>query len=741
MKSHIILPPKSILNQEIYYFLYSLLKSILIIDLENRFKKNEKIDDYIKKIKCIYNIELTREYSKKNFENIIKFVKSQNTLYAGDILESILISLFCSVMKIPQKETINKYIYYDMLNVKGIDNKEKDKQNEDIVYIQNFINYDKLFPEELKNKNVFFNPHTIDRTDLEYFLVLIYKLKIDTAKNNKKKRFNDMTYTLYNYSKKHSRGKEENNLINNGIIHFENEINTIYENYTNKSNKSNKSNNSKIISYFFFTLFVNYQTTNSRLMNYTKNNKNSNEFARVPFEYNLIGSSMKGYYAPLMISPLRLDGYIEKVSMAENDFREMGMLEMGKALTFNKNIKVINYIKNRLYSHYLYFFHQGIIFFENDSLEEINLYNNFFKDDVDNYLCDILSKFKNLKTINLSTNKLGSGISKFLNKLKSLYRKKQSNLEKLNINKCSLDKSSLYELCELLKSQYCKLKYLYLNLNYINDNYVEPLLKAIKKNKYLKEVYLGRNFIGNSSTDKIGKVISRHHESLDTLYLNQNEIKNNDNLLRIISRTKVIYSKEEDKNNIIIDLDDNNILTNLDLSSNNINMKNKKQLILFNNIIEDTYLSCLDYSVIFEDFDGLKKYNNNLEFKNEKNNLNKKLNIIKEQRNKLFAYIDEMKYIENKYNEFKQYIDIEDLKDVLIEALGDQNMFSVYEDNIESLISVELLKIIGKTEEDLKDEDNYYLVKNLIKYMLLYKVKGGLINQWLKGINKSLIIV
>ena len=42
MKSHLLLPPKSILNQEIYYFLYPLLKSILIIDLKNRYKKNEK---------------------------------------------------------------------------------------------------------------------------------------------------------------------------------------------------------------------------------------------------------------------------------------------------------------------------------------------------------------------------------------------------------------------------------------------------------------------------------------------------------------------------------------------------------------------------------------------------------------------------------------------------------------------------------------------------------------------------
>ena len=120
-----------------------------------------------------------------------------------------------------------------------------------------------------------------------------------------------------------------------------------------------------------------------------------------------------------------------------------------------------------------------------------------------------------------------------------------------------MDTSSLYELCECLKSKYCKLKCLYLNINNINDYTVEPLLNAIKKNNSLKKVYLSRNFIGNSSTDKIGKIISRFHESLEVLYLNQNEIRNNDNLLRITSRTKVVYSKEEDKKTVIIDLDEN----------------------------------------------------------------------------------------------------------------------------------------------------------------------------------------
>ena len=60
-------------------------------------------------------------------------------------------------MKIPQNETINKYIYYNLQNVYGIKNYIKEKQIEAINIIKNFILYDKLFPEELRNKNIFSN--------------------------------------------------------------------------------------------------------------------------------------------------------------------------------------------------------------------------------------------------------------------------------------------------------------------------------------------------------------------------------------------------------------------------------------------------------------------------------------------------------------------------------------------------------------------------------------------------------
>ena len=58
MNSHSIIPPKTIINKTSYLFLYSLLKSIFIIDSDNRIKKNKKLDEIIQKIKDNYNIEL-----------------------------------------------------------------------------------------------------------------------------------------------------------------------------------------------------------------------------------------------------------------------------------------------------------------------------------------------------------------------------------------------------------------------------------------------------------------------------------------------------------------------------------------------------------------------------------------------------------------------------------------------------------------------------------------------------------
>ena len=741
MNSNYIIPQSSIINKDSYLFLYCLLKSIFIKDLENRKEKNGKIEEFLNKIREEYKIDLKREYSKENFENIIKYVKTQNKAYVGEILENILLRLFCSVMNVPQKETINKYIYYNLQNVFGIKNKDKEKQKKEINLIRDFILYDKLYPAELQIREIFYQTsNNAIISTFEYFLILIYQCKLDSVKNrNKKNQFNDISYKLYVYSQNNPYNKEEIKISQNSIIEFDNIINKVHENYKNKKENNSLNSNISIISYFFFTLFVNYQTINSRLIKYSK--KANDKLFLVPYEYNLIGSSMRAIYAPLICSPMRQDNRINIISMTENDLAELGMVEMGKNIVFNPNIKVINYNKNRLYSYYFYYFNKASKIYENYSVEEINLSNNFFKDDIDDYLCDILKKFKNLKALNLSYNRIGSGISKFMNRLKIYYRQNKTKLEKLNLNKCFLDKTSLCELCECLKNKYCKLKYLYLNVNYMNDFCVQPLLDAIKKNNSLIEVYLNKNLIGNSSISNLGKVITRFRNSLKVFYLSQNEIKNNDNLLRIISRTKIVYSNEENQNKALINPLETPSLKNLDLSKNEIIIKNKNQILLLEQIINDTYLSCLDYSQILYNFEYEPPSKKEIQFQNGFQKLIERLNNIKNKRNKLFEYIENIKIFEDKYyNSFKGYIDNKDLNDILVETIKDtQNIISLYEDP-ESLLSYELLEVMGKTEKDLFNEKDNYFIQNLIKYMLLYKVNGGLINQWFKGLNKCLIL-
>ena len=743
MNSNFIIPKSSIINKDSYLFLYCLLKSIFIKDIGNRKEKNDKIEEYLKKIREKYKIDLKREYSKENFENIIKYVKTQNKAYVGEILENILLKLFCSIMKVPQKETINKYIYYNLQNIFGIKNKVKEKQISETNLIRDFILYDKLYPAELQNKEIFYQTsNNVITSTFEYFLILIYQCKLDSVKNrNKKHQFNDISYKLYKYSQNYPYNKEEKRIIQNSIIEFDNIINKVHENYKKKIENNSLNSNISIISYFFFTLFVNYQTINSRLIKYSK--KDNDRLFLVPYEYNVIGSSMKAIYAPLICSPMRQDNRINIISMTENDLAEIGMAEMGKNIIFNQNIKVINYNKNRLYSYYFYYLNQASKIYGNYSIQEINLSNNFFNDDIDDYLCDILKKFKNLKTLNLSCNRIRSGISKFMNRLKLYYRKNKTKLEKLNLNKCFLNKSSLYELCECLKSKYCKLKYLYLNLNYMNDFSAQPLLDAIKKNNSLKEVYLNKNLIGNSSIQNIGKVISRFRNSLEVFYLSQNEIKNNDNLLRIACRTKIIYSNEENKNEILLNHHESPSLINLDLSKNGINIKNTYQILLLEQIINDTYLFCLDYSQILYNFEyeSPSKKGIHSEFQNEILKLIERLNNIKIKRNKLFEYIENNKIFEEKYyDSFKGYIDNKDLNDILVETIKNTpNIFPLYEDT-ESLLSYELLEVMGKTEKDLYNEKDNYFIQNFIKYMLLYKVNGGLINKWFKGLNKCLIL-
>lgn len=159
-------------------------------------------------------------------------------------------------------------------------------------------------------------------------------------------------------------------------------------------------------------------------------------------------------------------------------------------------------------SYYIYNI-QGFKYFNNNFVEELNLSSNYLKEDSSQTLEYIISHFKKLKTLNLSSNNLKIGISSLLITLKNLYRKRETNLENLYLNNCQLDDIAFYELDELFKNKYCNLKKLYLNQNNIPSN--SNFLKKLKKNRSLTEIHFSGGNIGNSNIDDIMRVISNSH--------------------------------------------------------------------------------------------------------------------------------------------------------------------------------------------------------------------------------------
>ena len=86
-----------LINRNIYLYLYNLIKYIFLntkksLEVEKKLvlhtnKINEEIIKDKKKFIDIKN----NVYSKENIINILDFIKMQNLLYSGDIMEGILI--------------------------------------------------------------------------------------------------------------------------------------------------------------------------------------------------------------------------------------------------------------------------------------------------------------------------------------------------------------------------------------------------------------------------------------------------------------------------------------------------------------------------------------------------------------------------------------------------------------------------------------------------------------------------
>ena len=365
------------------------------------------------------------------------------------------------------------------------------------------------------------------------------------------------------------------------------------------------------------------------------------------------------------MSPLRIEPRINGIKLSENKLKENGFIELAKVLLFNQNIKTIDFHASLIKSSYIYLLNYTLGLFENNSVEVLDLSFNYLKLDCEEYLATILTHFKKVKTINLSSNNLKSGITSFLITLKKLYKQGKCNLERLNLNKCNLDDLSYYELGELLKSKYCKLKKLYLNQNNIPSNI--NFFRKLKKNKSLTQIYFNKNTIGNNEVHAIMRIIS--NSNIEYLYLNKNKINDFSQCLRILFRTRLIKREKEI-------IKGNSVLYNLDISHNICFNKNKEKIELFKVICKETSLYCLDASQII--------YDNNPDKYKKKKVLNKKYfasveDLIKKISLNQNEFNENIGYLNNNLIDQKKLLKIEYNKNFKI--LDDQILYIAQDNN------------------------------------------------------------
>ena len=467
---------KLLIDPNIYKFLLALMKVIFI-----KNNKTSKSKDAMKNLKdCIKKVNekiigvknslehLSLEYTPENFINIINFTKAQNSEFYSEILENLLIIVLGMAFNAKKENIFGKYIYNNIEQLKKSDNyifeEWFNQQKFNFQILEGVKDSKESYIKILLENDVLDNQDEKSYNNIQKKMVVFSFLKkiLDGKKLSESKLSNSNDSVKFSDSKTMSKYTSMNN-----IILFQKEIGRM--NMT-----PIRISRSLLISVYIYS-----QIKNSPLMKYIKESNNNKELEVIPFSYDLSESAIEGENSNLVFAPLRIEPRIEELKMNKIYMRRKSCLEFSKALLFNHNIKAIDFHTTVMKSNYINIIYENAEIFNNNSVEELNISFNYLKENSCQALEYIISHFKKLKTLNLSSNDLKLGISPLLISLKNLYRKGQTNLENLYLNKCLLDDISFYELGELLKSKYCKLKKLYLNQNNIPSN--SNFLKKLKK--------------------------------------------------------------------------------------------------------------------------------------------------------------------------------------------------------------------------------------------------------------------
>ena len=569
---------KILINKKIHIFLYSLIKEIFLSTSSNKNKnKLEKIIDIINKKILKEKNYLSLKYTKENLKNILLFIKTQNSLFAGEIFENLLIIVFSQAFETRKENTFGKYLYNNMHKIRNPSNMD----------FSEWFKKDNFKPDELRNikklleNDIYFDDQFTFKNSIQNNTV-IYDILLEI---NKEKYINESRFTY--------------------PVFYDLNVRT-------------KRTSISITRAFFISIYIYYQNKNSPLMNYreeVKDNSNKVILSGIPFKYDLTGAVIESDMTGIIFAPARIDPRINEIIMSQNLLKGEGLLELSKTLIFNKNIKIVDFHTSAVKSEDINYLNNGFGLFDNHSLEELNLSCNYLREDSEHFLSKLISHFKGLKSLNLSSNDLKNGVSSLFIALNKLYKEGKTKLESLNLNKCLLDDIAIYELGELLKSKYCKLQTLFLNINYMPSDV--DIIKKLKKNKSLTEIYFNKSNLGNSDSENIMRFIS--YTNIENIYLFKNNFSDFNKCLRMLYRTKLITTKEEENIRKNKSLHEDSSFYNLDLSNNEFLNKNKAKVKLLDKIIEQSNLYCIDLSHILYG-NNLRRKNNNPYNKNEYDN-------------------------------------------------------------------------------------------------------------------------
>ena len=588
---------KYIINPTIHKFLYVLVK-YLLLGKDYMKKTEDKLNEFIKKSKIKnFNtgILIQNNCDSKNFEAILSFIKTHNSLLASEILENILIRVLSFSFNTKSDEFFGKYLYNNLSQFK--------KGNKIFLKWIEIEMDNPLFNET--NKTLDF---ALENDDIELFEKKNFEQKMASQSTFIQILFNinDSKY-IYNINKNKDNKENSDSINKSGSRTFSQDLESCYLKknnlfYENKIGEIKKIQKLSYTSSILISTYIYHQIKKSPLIKYSETKSG---LENIPFLFELSEAGIFDYYSDIIFTPIRIEPKISFIEFNSNYFNNHATFELHKALMFNKNIKIISFQECLISSLSLDTFNEDFILFNNYNVKELNLSSNLLKSDSDINLSKLIAHFKGLKSLVLSNNTLKSGLGSFFATLKNLYRKNQSNLEELYLVNCELDDISFYELGELLKSKYCKLKCLCLNENKIPSDI--NFFKALKKNRSLEEIYFYGCGINSEKTDEIDRLIN--NTNFQYLYLYANKIHDFNQYIRILYKTKLVKNEKEKKKNIFIDNPD---LFNLNMSNTDCYNQNAEKLDILLEGMKNTNLSILDLSSVLKEANN---YDYNLNYK------------------------------------------------------------------------------------------------------------------------------